>query len=161
MPFLLGPFSINIHYAYFVALSSLFHRIPRGARQSRGQGLSRTRLGEKTLQNHSARTWECTEVIFVGGDQKAFTFRCFPDMNIQHPYWNLNWVSLSQGSFHQCLLPQATADWQPKFSIEQAGKKGRSGGVRDMSGVKLGRAGTDEWRGTEGAGGRRWQGWGI
>lgn len=26
------------------------------------------------------------KVIFVHGDQKAFTFRCFPDMNIQHPY---------------------------------------------------------------------------
>lgn len=63
-------------------------------------------------------------MIFVRGDQKAFTFRCFPDMNIQHPYWNLIWVSLSQGSFHQCLLPEATADWQPNFSKEQAGKKG-------------------------------------
>lgn len=64
---------------------------------------------------------KCTQVIFVRRDQKAFTFRCFPDMNIQHPYWNLIWVSFSQGSFHQCLLPEATADWQPNFSEEQAG----------------------------------------
>lgn len=114
-------------------------------RQSWGRGW--TRLGEKTLQYQSARTWECTQVIFAHGDQKAFTFRCFPDMNIQHPYWNLIWVSLSQGSFHQCLLPEATADWQPNFSKEQAGKKGRSSGVGDVSGVKLGRAGSDEWSG--------------
>lgn len=105
--------------------------------------------GEKTLQNQSARTWECTQVIFVWEDQKALTFRCFPDMNIQHPYWNLIWVSLSQGSFHQCLLPEATADWQPNFSKEHAGKKGRSGGVGDVRGAKPGRAGADEWRGTD------------
>lgn len=79
--------------------------------------------GRKRCTNSSARTWECTQVIFVHGDQKAFTFRCFPDMNIQHPYWNLIWVSLSQGSFHQCLLPEATTDWQPNFSKEQAGEK--------------------------------------
>lgn len=91
--------------------------------------------GRKHCRNSGARTWVCTQVIFVRGDQKAFTFRCFPDMNIQHPYWNLIWVSLSQGSFHQCLLPEATTDWQPNFSKEQAGEK-RDRGVGDVKGCE-------------------------
>lgn len=36
--------------------------------------------------SRSERTWECTQVVFVSRDQKAFTFRCFPVMNIQWPY---------------------------------------------------------------------------
>lgn len=101
--------------------------------------------GRKHCRNSSARTWECTQVIFVRGDQKAFTFRCFPDMNIQHPYWNLIWVSLSQGSFHQCLLPEATTDWQPNFSKEQAGEKRGDLVASEMwSGVKLG-GGRSRW----------------
>lgn len=102
----------------------------------------------KTLQKQSTRTWECTQVIFVWGDQKAFTFRCFSDMNIQHPYWNLIWVSFSQGSFHQCLLPGATADWRPNFRKERVrGKKGEDLVVLEIWAVWAG--GTDEWRGAE------------
>lgn len=113
-------------------------------------GRGRTRLGEKTPLKRSVRTWECTQVIFLHRDQKAFTFRCFPDMNIQHPYWNLIWVSLSQGSFHQCLLPEATADWQPNFSKEQTGKKGEIWWCWRGEWCEVG---ADEWRDAVGGGG--------
>lgn len=109
------------HHYYSSAAPEEGDRAEAGA----GPGLG----GRKRCRTAAPGPGKCTQVIFVRRDQKAFTFRCFPDMNIQHPYWNLIWVSFSQGSFHQCLLPEATADWQPNFSEEQAGG-GRRGGVK-------------------------------
>lgn len=107
---------------------SLFRRVPLRRRESEprpdraGGGGGRCRTTAPGPGN--AHKWYlCAEI------KTRLPFRCFPpDMNIQRPYWNLIWVSLSLGSFHQCLLPEATADWQPNFSKEQAGgKKGGRG----------------------------------